>query len=130
LVTFPNEATGCRRIIVVDQALGRVEEKLREGHTRVVGADIKSYFDMIPHEQLIKAVSQRIADGKVIKLIESYLKAGVMETLKEWKPTGKGKDCEASCANGTREKGVRAGSIRPWLSVRTRSAASAASRSA
>jgi RNA-directed DNA polymerase len=65
-----------------------VEEKLLSGNTWVVDADIKSYFDRIPHQPLIKAVSRKIADGKVIKRIESYLKAGVMESLKEWQPTG------------------------------------------
>jgi len=87
---FAAHSYGFRPGKSAQQALVRVEEKLREGNTWVVDADLKSYFDTIPHEQLIKAVSQRIADGKVINLIESYLKAGVMETTKEWKPTERG----------------------------------------
>jgi RNA-directed DNA polymerase len=45
----------------------------------VVDVDIKSYFDSIPHDQLLSRVRERIADGRVLGLIESFLKAGVME---------------------------------------------------
>ena len=68
-------------------ALRRVEQLLREGRVWVVDADLKSYFDTIPHRALLKRVSEKIADGRVLKLIESYLKAGVMESVKEWKPS-------------------------------------------
>jgi RNA-directed DNA polymerase len=87
---FAAHSYGFRPGKSAQQALRRVEEKLLSGYTWVVDADIKSYFDRIPHQPLIKAVSQKIADGKVIKLIESYLKAGVMESLKEWQPIGEG----------------------------------------
>ena len=53
-------------------------------------AGVDGHFDTIPHDQLITAIKGRIADGKIIQLIESYLKAGVMETIKEWKPTQRG----------------------------------------
>jgi RNA-directed DNA polymerase len=44
-----------------------------------VDIDIKGYFDAIPHERLMTKVSEKIVDGKVLKLIEGFLKAGVME---------------------------------------------------
>lgn len=72
------------------QALGRVEKLLKEGYTFVVDADLKGYFDSIPHEALMEKVRQRVADGRVLGWIEAYLKAGVMETMKEWEPTEKG----------------------------------------
>lgn len=87
---FAAHSYGFRPGKSAQQALSRVEEKLKEGYTVVVDADFKGFFDTIPHEQLIDVVRRRIADGKVINLIESYLRAGVMETMKEWKPTERG----------------------------------------
>jgi RNA-directed DNA polymerase len=87
---FAAHSYGFRPGKSAQQALARVEMKLREGFHWVVDADLKSYFDTIPHESLIEAVRRRIADGKVIDLIESYLKAGVMESTKEWRPTQRG----------------------------------------
>jgi RNA-directed DNA polymerase len=71
-------------------ALGRVEELLKGGYTFVVDADLKGYFDSIPHAKLLEKVGQRIADGRVLGLIESYLKAGVLERMKDWEPTEQG----------------------------------------
>ena len=62
-------------------ALRRVQHLLDEGCTWVVDADLKSYFDTIPHGRLMARVEERIADGRVLALIRSYLKQGVMEGL-------------------------------------------------
>ena len=50
-------------------ALERVESLLPSGHTWVVDADLKAYFDTIPHERLLAQVQGRIADGKVLELL-------------------------------------------------------------
>jgi RNA-directed DNA polymerase len=71
-------------------ALERVESLLQSGHTWVVDADLKAYFDTIPHERLLAQVQQRIADGKVLELLRRYLKAGVMATCKDWQPGKQG----------------------------------------
>ena len=71
-------------------ALRRVEQLLKEGKVWVVDADIKGYFDTIPHGPLMKRVGGKIADGRVLRLIEAYLKAGVMESVKSWQPTERG----------------------------------------
>jgi RNA-directed DNA polymerase len=55
-----------------------VDELLTSGLVHVVDVDIKGYFDSIPHEQLLKLVRERIADGRVLRLIEAFLKQGVM----------------------------------------------------
>ena len=72
------------------EALRRVEGLLKEGRVWVVDADIKGYFDTIPHGPLMERVAGKIADGRVLRLIESYLKAGVMESVKGWQPTEEG----------------------------------------
>lgn len=60
-------------------ALRRVEELLRAGHTHVVDVDIKGYFDTIPQDRLMGMVRERITDGRLLGLIEGLLKQGVME---------------------------------------------------
>jgi len=60
-------------------ALRRVDELLTAGRTHVVEVDIKGYFDAIPHDRLMALVRERIADGRVLGLIEGFLKQGVME---------------------------------------------------
>jgi RNA-directed DNA polymerase len=72
------------------EALGRVETLLMSGHTWIVDADLKAYFDTIPHERLMELVRARIADGKVLKLLEKYLKAGVLDSVKGWEATIRG----------------------------------------
>lgn len=67
-------------------ALRRVHRLLRMGYTHVVDADIKSYFDTIGHAPLMKLVRQKVADGRVLELIEAYLSQRVMETAREWTP--------------------------------------------
>jgi RNA-directed DNA polymerase len=72
------------------QALGRVEKLLEEGNTWIVDADLKACFDTIPHQPLLSAIAQRVADGKVLELIERYLNAGVMAGAQDWQPTERG----------------------------------------
>lgn len=67
-------------------ALRRVDALLREGYGYVVDADLRSYFDSIPHEALMTQVRTRIADGRVLALIETYLEQGVLEDLQTWTP--------------------------------------------
>jgi RNA-directed DNA polymerase len=68
-------------------ALRRVNQQLEQGGQFVVDADLKSYFDTIPHDRLMERVREKVADGRVLKLIESFLTQGVMEGLEEWTPT-------------------------------------------
>lgn len=48
---------------------------LKAGHDWVVVADLKSYFDTIPHDRLLALVKERVADGHVLALVESFLRA-------------------------------------------------------
>lgn len=67
-------------------ALRQVDALLKHGYGWVVDADLKSYFDTIPHERLLSRLRERIADGRVLGLIESFLKAGILDGLKEGEP--------------------------------------------
>jgi len=68
-------------------ALRRVEQLLASGYRHVVDADLKSYFDTIPHDLLMKQVQERVADGRVLQLIRLFLEANIMEGLDQWTPT-------------------------------------------
>ena len=71
-------------------ALRRVDDLLTTGKRWVVDVDFKSYFDTIPHDRMMERVKELISDGRVLALLEKYLKAGVMERLKGWQPTEQG----------------------------------------
>jgi RNA-directed DNA polymerase len=60
-------------------AVERVLELQRQGYTHVLDADIKGFFDNIPHSVIMTAVAAEVADGNILGLIEGFLKAGVME---------------------------------------------------
>jgi RNA-directed DNA polymerase len=67
-------------------ALRRVEQLLKDGYRHVVDADLKSYFESIPHDRLMAEVGKHVADGRVLKLIESFLTARIMDGLEQWTP--------------------------------------------
>jgi RNA-directed DNA polymerase len=67
-------------------ALRRVQRLLDDGHMWVVDADIKSYFDAIPHDRLLALVREKVTDRSVLGLVELFLKQGVLEGLREWTP--------------------------------------------
>ena len=67
-------------------ALRRVDELLKQGYRHVVDADLKSYFDTIPHGALLERIRSKVADGRIVRLIEAFLKANVMDGLAQWAP--------------------------------------------
>jgi RNA-directed DNA polymerase len=67
-------------------ALRRVNQLLRAGYLWVVDVDLKSYFDSIPHEKLMELVRSKVADGRVLSLVERYLKQQVLATASTWTP--------------------------------------------
>jgi RNA-directed DNA polymerase len=67
-------------------ALRRVDQLLKAGYVHVVDADLKAYFDSIPHERLMERLQEKIADGPVLKLIESFLKANILDGAEQWMP--------------------------------------------
>ncbi len=67
-------------------ALRKVDGLLGQGYYWVVDADLRKYFDTIPHKALMDEIRNSIADGRVLDLIESYLTQGVLEGLRHWQP--------------------------------------------
>jgi RNA-directed DNA polymerase len=68
-------------------ALREVEDLLRAGHVHVVDADLRSFFDTIPHDRLMARVAQKISDGRILTLIEGFLRQEVMKEMERWRPT-------------------------------------------
>ena len=68
-------------------ALREVDGLLKGGSTWVVDADLKSYFDTIPHEPLLDRVREQVIDGRVLGLLEEFLHQEIMEGLESWQPT-------------------------------------------
>lgn len=67
-------------------ALRRVEELLHKGKVWVVDADLRSYFDTIPHGPLMRRVREKVTDGRVLELVGAFLTQRVMDGMDEWTP--------------------------------------------
>jgi RNA-directed DNA polymerase len=68
-------------------ALREVDRLIKEGYTHVVDADLRSFFDSIPHDGLMSRVEEKISDGRVLALIESCLRQEIMKDMESWRPT-------------------------------------------
>jgi len=74
------EQFGFRRGRDAKRALRAVHHQLsREGRTEVVDADLADYFNTIPHGPLMRCLSRRVSDGKVLAVVKAWLQAGVIE---------------------------------------------------
>lgn len=87
---FAQSSYGFRPGRGCQEAVTQVEALLKEGRVWCVDADLKSYFDTIPHDRLMALVRERIVDGSVLTLLQQCLKAGILEEMKGWQPTERG----------------------------------------
>jgi RNA-directed DNA polymerase len=83
---FAEHSYGFRPRRGCKDALRRVDQLLEQGYSWVVDADLKSYFDTIPHDGLLRLVQDKVSDGRVLELVEAFLKQGILEELKYWTP--------------------------------------------
>jgi len=83
------------------QALAAIRGNLEAGYTTVYDADLRGYFDSIPHDKSLKAVEMRVSDRSVLHLIRMWLKSPVVER----KPGG-GKTRSGRPDKGTPQGGV------------------------
>jgi RNA-directed DNA polymerase len=56
-----------------------VLELHQQGYNQVLDADIKGFFDNFPQKVIMAGVAAEVADGNILRIVERFLKAGVME---------------------------------------------------
>ena len=73
---FDEANFGYRRGRSTKDAMRKVWKEIQSGREWIVDADLKDFFGSVDHEKLLTLVAQRVADGRVLRLIEAMLKAG------------------------------------------------------
>ena len=76
---FEDSSYGFRPNRSSKDAITAIKENLKQGNTAVYDADLSKYFDTIPHDKLLIALKSRIADPRILKLINKWLKVSVYE---------------------------------------------------
>jgi len=77
---LPPEQYAYRRDRSALDAVRHVHKLINTGHGEIVDADLSSYFDTLPHSELLKSVARRVVDGAMLHLIKLWLEAPVEET--------------------------------------------------
>jgi RNA-directed DNA polymerase len=77
--TFSEHSYGFRPNRSARQAVAQAQEYIVQGYTWVVDLDLEKFFDRVNHDKLMGLVAKRITDKRVLKLIRTFLNAGVME---------------------------------------------------
>ncbi len=67
-------------------ALRRVDGLIKAGYTHVVDADLKGYFDSIPHDRLLARLQEKVSDGRVLSLVSPFRQAQVLDGMSRWQP--------------------------------------------
>jgi RNA-directed DNA polymerase len=84
---FAEHSYGFRPNRGCKDALRRVDTLVKKGYLYTVDVDLKSYFDTIPHDRLLMELRKHVADNSVIRLVEKFLQAEIMDGLEHWTPT-------------------------------------------
>jgi RNA-directed DNA polymerase len=85
---FAEQSYGFRPNRGCKDALRRVDGLLKQGYTWIVDADLKSYFDTIPHEPMRERLREKVSDGAVLDLVEAFLNQQVLDGMESWTPEG------------------------------------------
>jgi group II intron reverse transcriptase/maturase len=73
---FDDANFGYRRGRSTKDALRKIWREIQQGREWIVDADVRDFFGSVDHERLEVLVNQRVSDGRVLRLIRSFLKAG------------------------------------------------------
>ena len=85
--TFEAFRTGSGQDVTRIEALDALNAGLQKKRVNwILDADIKGFFDHVSHEWLLKFIGHRVADNRMLRLIQKWLKAGVSEDG-EWSET-------------------------------------------
>lgn len=85
-VGFAEHSYGFRPKRGAKDALRRVRGDIDAGYLHVVDADLKAYFDTIPHDRLMQLVRERIADGRVLGILGAWLTQEILDGAASWSP--------------------------------------------
>ncbi|MGD0868593.1 MAG: group II intron reverse transcriptase/maturase [Bryobacteraceae bacterium] len=77
--TFSNHSYGFRPGRSAHQAVAKAQQYMAEGYRWVVDLDLEKFFDRVNHDKLMARIATRVSDQRVLTLIRTFLKAGVME---------------------------------------------------
>ncbi len=75
---FSNHSYGFRPGRNAQQAIRQARAYINEGYKVVVDIDLEKFFDRVNHDKLMSLLSKRVADKRLLRLIRTYLEAGVM----------------------------------------------------
>jgi len=73
---FDDASFGYRRGRSTKDALRKIWKEIKGGSEWIVDADLRDFFGSVDHDKLLTLVAQRVADGRVLRLIKAMLKAG------------------------------------------------------
>jgi len=76
---FSEHSYGFRPGRDAHQAITQAAHYVKEGHEWVVDIDLEKFFDKINHDRLMQRLSKGVGDKRLLRLINAYLKAGLME---------------------------------------------------
>ena len=77
--TFSDHSYGFRPGRSAHQAVAKAQQYIAEGYRWCVDLDLEKFFDRVSHDKLMARIETRVGDRRLLKLIRSFLKAGVME---------------------------------------------------
>jgi RNA-directed DNA polymerase len=77
--TFSDNSYGFRPRRSAHQAIAKAQSYVKDGYAYVVDIDLEKFFDRVCHDRLMSRLAERISDKRALKLIRSYLEAGIFE---------------------------------------------------
>lgn len=77
--TFSDHSYGFRPGRSAHQAVEAAQQYVAEGYRWCVDLDLEKFFDRVSHDKLMARIETRVSDRRMLKLIRTFLKAGVME---------------------------------------------------